>query len=104
MWERRMDNTKEERLIALHKMDWYSKLKALQDYAEMENTEVGEMWKGLCMMAQSSYDYASKEFQDALEKEVDIQLAYVVVHATIKEEKKTETRTYTSVWLEWDYE
>ena len=63
----REELTKEERLIALHKMDWYEKLETLQDYAEMEDTETGEMWRGLCVMAQSSYGYASEAFQEALE-------------------------------------
>ena len=85
-------------------LDWYDKLEKLQELAEMENTEVGEMWRGLCMMAQSSYGYASEVFQKALEFEVLTQLEYIIVHTEIKEETKEVTRQQTSVWLEWDNE
>lgn len=96
--------TVEEKLSIFEGMDWWDKLDDLRDYAEMEDTETGEYWRGLVMMANSSYTYGTEEFQKAFEEEIDEQLLYAMMNTTIMEEETEETRRVTRVWLKWNNE
>lgn len=75
------------------------KAEELQKFAELENTELGELWASLIAVAYHS-EYASDDFAKALENEIDAQLDHCKKHATIVEEEETFTRKVVS--LEWD--
>lgn len=72
----------------------------LQEYADIEDTEVGEMSSGLVYL--SHYvDYLSEEFQEALYKEMVEQLENFQENATIVETTDTFTQ-HKIVYLEWE--
>lgn len=58
---------------------------SLSDYAELEGSELGEMWS---LMAQLAYyeDYMGEEFANALLKEMTEQLEYVQENTEIATE------------------
>lgn len=70
----------------------------LVECANLEETEIGEMWTFLVRL----YDYKSymsKEFVQALEREIKANVEYIEEHTEIVEEEYTTTRKVRN--LEW---
>lgn len=74
------------------------KAEELKKFADLEGTELGELWAGLIATAYR-VEHASATFANALEKEIDAQIECCKECATIVEEEETYTRKV--VRLEW---
>lgn len=93
-------NEMEDWEIEIQKRDErYQLLEELEEYIQLESTEIGEACAALRNVA-NSMEYLSKEFQEAVDKELLEQLNMFKEQCTITE--RTETRTFTVRELEWD--
>lgn len=72
---------------------------ALQEYAPLEDTEIGEACLALIQLSRC-VDYVSEEFAVALLTEMEEQLQNFRENARIVEREETFTRTVVS--LEWE--
>lgn len=82
-------------------MDIRDKAEQLVPYIELSNDEWGELLQALCTMVRYAYG-TSKEFQLALEKEIDENLKYINENVTIIETTKTVEHTVTTKELEFN--
>jgi len=72
----------------------------LEEYAEMEGTELGELCGTLCSLM-NYFDYTrTEEFESAVAAEIEQQLAYFKKHSKVVETE--ETHKHTVIDLEWN--
>ena len=79
-------------------MDIREKVHKLARYAGMENTEVGETWAALSVLARYT-DYLGNDFCSALETEIDDHLAMIAEKTVDTVQEMTYTQTIAT--LEW---
>lgn len=63
----------------------------LNEYAQLEGTELGEMWSALAMMWECHRDMISKEFRNALGVEMEEELKNIEIDFEVVEREVTRT-------------
>ena len=75
----------------------FEKIEELQEYADLDGSEVGEgLWSLIDM--NSVKHYLNKEFKEAVDREIDLQLKWFRDNTVIK--SKTEIIENEKKWLE----
>lgn len=84
-------------MISLNNME------KLQEYAELEGSELGSGCLALLDMAEKAH-YVSDGFSKIVNTEIKMQLEYFEEHCRIVEEVEIKEVTITHKRLEWDWE
>jgi len=61
----------------------YDKTEKLREYAEIDNSELGELSIKLCELVSGLLDYSSQTFQDTLAQEISEQLEWFQTNTRI---------------------